>query len=68
MSEWFYQTFSGGVSLSRANPVGIALIILSLVAIMTADPLSKRFKNLSGQMIKFAGLFLCAAGTAIAIL
>ena len=68
MSEWLNKAFSGGVSLSRVNPLGILLIFIAVVLICAARPASNRLKNVSVQAIQFAGLILCAVGTAITIL
>ena len=68
MSEWLNEVFSGGVSLSRVNPFGIVMMILAVVLIAAARPVAERMRKASVQTIKIAGLFLCAAGAAIAIL
>jgi len=67
MSEWLNEAFSGGVSLLRVNPVGIAIMILSLVLLLAAKPISDRRPKLSVQAVKLAGLFICVLGTLIAI-
>ena len=68
MSEWLNEAFSGGVSFARVNPVGIALMILAVVLIAVASPAAQRMQKASEQTIRFAGLVLCAVGTAIAII
>ena len=72
MSEWLNEVFSGGVSLARANPVGIVLMILAVMLIAASKPISNRWsqgdKKPSEQTIKLVGLVLCALGAAVAIL
>ena len=71
MSEWLNQVFSSGVSLDRINPVGMVLMILSVVLIVVAKPVSGRWfegKSSACNGIKLCGLLVCALGAGIAIL
>ena len=72
MSEWLNQAFSGGVSLARINPVGIALMAAAVVLNVAARPISKRWP-VNRQMhllsiLKIAALLVCCVGAAVAIL
>lgn len=71
MTEWLNKVFSGSVSLSRANPVGIFLMALAIALLFAARPLSGRFpeeKRESAMLsFKILGLLLCALGAIISI-
>ena len=68
MSEWLNEAFSGGVSFSRANPLGLILIAAAVILIAVARPVASLTAKISVQTIKLIGLVMCAVGTAIAIL
>ena len=72
MTEWLDKAFSGGVSLSRVNPIGVGIMFFAVILLISAQPISNRCSkckiDLSIQAIRFAGLLVCALGTLIAIL
>lgn len=71
MSEWLDRAFSGGVSLARVNPIGIALMLLAVAIVVAAKPVSVRFPEArragACNAIKLAGLLVCAVGVFVAI-
>ena len=72
MTEWLNQAFSGGVSLERANPIGIVMMALAVALIAAAGPLCRRLEEEKRQTavmgMKIAGLLVCALGAMISIL
>ena len=72
MSEWLNQAFSGGVSLSRANPGGIILMVLAILLLAAEKPLCGRLpeekRGSAALKVKIAGLLICAIGAMISIL
>ncbi|MBQ9951004.1 MAG: hypothetical protein IJO98_02550 [Clostridia bacterium] len=72
MSEWLNRVFSGGVSLARVNPAGLAVMALSVVLIIAAKPVSRRVpegrREGAVSLIKLGGLIVCAFGAAVSIL
>ena len=71
MSEWLNSAFSGGVSLSRVNPIGIVLMAIAVIVNFAAKPVSKRCCEEKQQsvyiLMKVAALlFICiGAGAAM---
>ena len=72
MSEWLNEAFSGSVSIQRANPWGLALIILAVIVESAAAIISKHCSESRQERvrlgIKLAGLILCGAGAVITTL
>lgn len=72
MSEWLNAAFSGGVSLTRVNPVGIGLLALAVVLLICAKPVSARFpeeeRTKVCNLVKLSGLLICASGAAISFI
>lgn len=69
---WLDRLFSGGVSIGRVNPWGLALMALGAALIVLARPLSALLSHAEPQKYllpaKIAGLLVCAGGALIAIL
>ncbi len=72
MSEWLNRVFSGGVSLARVNPAGLAVMALSVGMIIAAKPFSRRLPESRREgavsLIKLCGLIVCALGAAVSIM
>ena len=72
MSEWLSQAFSGGVSLSRANPAGLLLMALAVALLCMIRPLSGRFlekkREGAAAALRIAALLICAAGAIVSII
>ena len=72
MSEWLNRAFSGGVSPARANPFGIALMVIAVIVSFAAGSVSKRCCEMKRQSVyvcmKVAALLLVCIGAGIAIL
>ena len=72
MSEWLNQAFSGGVSLARINPVGIALMAVAVALNVAARPISKKWPEKWQPHIfgvfRLGALLTCCVGAAVAIL
>lgn len=72
MSEWLNHAFSGGVSLARVNPAGIALIAVAVILNVAARPISKKWpenrQNRMCSIFKLGALLVCCVGAAVAIL
>ena len=72
MSEWLNKAFSGSVSLKRADPVGIAVMMLA-VALLAAEKwlsgkVSEEKRQSAALAVKISGLLFCAVGAMISIL
>lgn len=66
------NVFSGGISLERVNPLGLVLMLLSVVCLIAAPSIAKRRpeeqRTRAEMLIRILAILVCCAGALIAIL
>lgn len=66
--DWLKSIFNENVSLARANPVGLAMMLAAVLIVIFAGKISAKLIRFSINTIKVIGLLICAGGALLAIL